>query len=74
MKTFKPVYPKDLRGDEKMKFLGYIMFPNEKRDVRIKGHHCADGQNQQDKPYHKDIMLPTVSTEAVFVMSVNEEF
>ena len=74
MKTFKPVNPKYLRGDEIMKCLESLMLLNQKRGGIIKVFHCIYVLDQQYKLYQKDSMSPTVSTEAIFIMSVIEAF
>ena len=66
----EPVHVKSLSSEQKNKALGYLMFLKQKRCGRIKGRGCADGRKQQVWTNKEDATSPTVSTEAVLLMSV----
>ena len=66
----EPVHVNCVTSEQKIKALGYLMFLKQKQCGRIKGRGCADGQKQRVWTNKDDATSPTVSTEAMLLMSV----
>ena len=47
-----------------------IIFITEKRDGRIKGHACANGNIKQDRKNKEEVSRTTVALESVILMVV----
>ena len=58
----------NLTRKQKENALKYLMFLKEKRCGKIKGRGCADGRKQQLWKTKDETSLPTISTEALFLM------
>ena len=48
LEEFQPKHWYEITKEERTKALTYLMYLKEKRDGRIKGRRCADGQSQQE--------------------------
>ncbi len=70
MDVFCPVARDSLTKEERTKALSSLMFLKEKRDQSVKARMCADGQKQRGDWTKQETMLPTMSTEAVFITAV----
>ncbi len=70
MDVFCPVVRELLTKEERTKALSSLMFLKEKRDQSVKARMCADGRKQRGDWTKQETMLPTVSTEAVFITAV----
>ncbi len=70
MDVFRPVARKLLTKEERTKALSSLMFLKEKRDQSVKAQMCADGWKQRGDWTKQETTLPTISTEAVFIIAV----
>ncbi len=56
--------------EERTKAVASLMFLKEKRDHLVKARMCADGLKQSGNWTKQDMTSPTVSTGAVFIITV----
>ena len=74
MEGFQPKHWYELTKEERTKALKYLMYLKEKRDGRIKGRGCADGQPQQAYTKKIDTSSPTTLLAAIMCTCMSDAF
>lgn len=68
-KVMRPKSGPSLSAADRSSALKYLMFLKRKRDGSIKGRGCADGRKQRDYIDKSESSSPTITTEAVFIIT-----
>ena len=74
MEGFQPKHWYELTKGESTKALKYFMYLKEKRDGRIKGRRCSDGQSQRAYTERIDTSSPTSSLAAIMITCMVDTF
>jgi len=69
---FMPIDPKMMRTTEKKPVMESLFFLTEKKDVLIKGRHCANGDPQCQWMDQEQVSSPTVTRESTMSTSIIE--
>lgn len=67
MDVFVPIPESNLSDEQKRKALSMVTFIKQKRDDRVKGRVCANGQKQREDFTKEEAASPTVTNESVFL-------
>ena len=68
-KAIQPILASTLAYAQKAAALELIMTVKLKRDVRVKGQHCANGGKQREYTPKEDATSPTVGLDSVLLLS-----
>ena len=68
----KPLKKHQITKEVRDKALGYLMFLKEKRTDQIKDRGCADGRPRRLYKSKYEISSPTVATDSLFILCVND--
>jgi hypothetical protein len=68
--TWWPMDPSKLGQEEKMKALLSLLFLKKKQTGKTKGRACINGALQRAYIPKEEAVLPTISTESMFIMAV----
>ena len=74
MEGFQPKHWHELTREERVKALKYLMYLKEKRDGKIKGRGCDDGQSQRLYTSKIDTSSPTASLTGIMLTCMIDAF
>jgi len=72
--VFRPISVEELTKLKRKRAMESLIFLNEKRDGRIKGHACANGSTQREYVDPDDAASPTASMESIIITGVLDAF
>ena len=69
LEVVNPLHPFKVTNDMRVKALNFLMYLTHKCTSTVKGRGCADGRKQKAYVNKEDAAAPTVSLQALLVLS-----